>query len=445
MPLSKIVLENYRCFRERQEIELAPVTVVLGKNNSGKSVLTRAPLVIATGFDTTSTAPLDLDRLGPEMVDDFRELFHDHLTGRPIKLGLTVEGGARRFALEAAIQYVDSLNSAVVSSLDLISPELNALFLSTRLTGTEQYDTPDIDGISPTPQARISAGESLEYGIEVISRKMKRQRLTRRVGFRGLLPDLTTVPELEKFGAPELSPGPVRYLSPYRERVARHHRLPMGTPRELGVQGEGTAGILADDARRAGGALVDRVNELLADIVPGWRIEEIPAGPLWSTVLTRGGSDVRVNLADAGTGLAQMLPILVQCALDELRGKPLRAPLQIIEEPEMHLHPAAHAELADLYLNTSRTTRTRFLIETHSETLLLRLRRRIAETDNDITADMVKVYVVEQQDGASTVRNVDIDELGNLDDSWPDGYFSQDYLEVKALAAAQMERLDDAS
>ncbi|TDB91667.1 DUF3696 domain-containing protein, partial [Micromonospora fluostatini] len=151
------------------------------------------------------------------------------------------------------------------------------------------------------------------------------------------------------------------------------------------------------------------------------------------------------NLADAGTGLAQMLPILVQCALDELRGKPLRAPLQIIEEPEMHLHPAAHAELADLYLNTSRTTRTRFLIETHSETLLLRLRRRIAETDNDITADMVKVYVVEQQDGASTVRNVDIDELGNLDDSWPDGYFSQDYLEVKALAAAQMERLDDAS
>ncbi|MEK8109782.1 AAA family ATPase [Micromonospora sp. M12] len=37
MPLSKIVLENYRCFRDRQEIELAPVTVVLGKNNSGKA------------------------------------------------------------------------------------------------------------------------------------------------------------------------------------------------------------------------------------------------------------------------------------------------------------------------------------------------------------------------------------------------------------------------
>ena len=58
---------------------------------------------------------------------------------------------------------------------------------------------------------------------------------------------------------------------------------------------------------------------------------------------------------------------------------------------------------------------------------------------------MVRVYVVEQRDGASTVRRVEIDELGNLDEDWPEGYFSQDYHEVRALAAAQMERLDDAS
>ncbi|MGC4856792.1 AAA family ATPase [Micromonospora sp. DT4] len=77
MPLRKIVLENYRCFRDRQDIELAPVTVVLGKNNSGKSVLTRAPLVIGTGFDTTSTAPLDLDRLVPQPVDGFPDLIFE--------------------------------------------------------------------------------------------------------------------------------------------------------------------------------------------------------------------------------------------------------------------------------------------------------------------------------------------------------------------------------
>ncbi|MFJ6199313.1 DUF3696 domain-containing protein [Micromonospora sp. NPDC092111] len=440
MPLSKIVLENYRCFRDRQEIELAPVTVVLGKNNSGKSVLTRAPLVIATGFDTASTAPLDLDRLGPDIVDDFRELFHDHLTGRPIKLGVTVESKAR-FALEAEIQYVDSINSAVVSSLDLLSPQLRAMMVSSRLVGAGRNETPDIDGIAVTPLPQIRRGEELEYEI----RRVGKSPVVHRVGFRGLVPDLTTVRGLRDLGGLDLSLGPIRYLSPYRERVSRQHRLPLGSPTQLGVQGEGMPGILADDSKRAGGAVVARVNELLAAIVPGWRIAEIPAGPLWSTVLTRRGSEVRVNLADAGTGLVQVLPILVQCALDELRGEPEHAPLQIVEEPEMHLHPTAQAELADLYLNTALATKTRFLIETHSETLLLRLRRRIAEPDNRITSDMVKVYVVEQQDGASVVRHVDIDELGNLDDSWPDGYFSQDYEEVRKLAAAQMERLDDAS
>ncbi|MFI7553844.1 AAA family ATPase [Micromonospora sediminimaris] len=441
MPLRKIVLENYRCFRDRQEIELAPVTVVLGKNNSGKSVLTRAPLVIATGFDTDSTAPLDLDRLGPDTVDDFRELFHDHLTGRPIKLGLVAEDDRLLFSLEAGIQYVDSINSAVVSSLDLMSPQFKAVIVSSRLVGAGQHDTPDIDGIAVTPEPQIRRGEELEYEIRLPGK----ESLAHRVGFRGLVPDLSRVPGLRDVGRLDLSPGPIRYLSPYRERVARHHRLPLGTPTVLGAQGEGMAGILAHDSRRDRGALVDRVNELLAAIVPDWRIAEVPAGPLWSTVLTRKGSEVRVNLADAGTGLAQVLPILVQCALDELRGEPDRAPLQIIEEPEMHLHPAAHAELADLYLAIAKATGTRFLIETHSETLLLRLRRRIAEVDNEFTPEIVKVYVVEQRDGASVVRPVKVDELGNLEDTWPDGYFSQDYHEVRALAAAQVERLDDAS
>jgi predicted ATPase len=106
----------------------------------------------------------------------------------------------------------------------------------------------------------------------------------------------------------------------------------------------------------------------------------------------------------------------------------------------MHLHPGAHAELGELYLRTAAETGTRFLIETHSETLLLRLRRLIAEPDNDFTADLVGVYVVDQTDGVSTVTRVDLDELGNLGPGWPDGYFSQDYIEVRAMAAAQLRR-----
>ncbi|MET8199575.1 AAA family ATPase [Micromonospora taraxaci] len=419
MPLRKIVLENYRCFRDRQEVELAPVTVVLGKNNSGKSVLTRAPLVIATGFDTTSTAPLDLDRLVPQPVDGFPDLIFEQSPHGKFSLGFTVDGPSP-FEMAATIRYVDEDRRAYVSSLHLAS----------------QGDTIGFE-LLPTI-------ETTEHGvIYEIRSKAHPRTVTRPVVFNGLLPRVEDVAELWPFDDRRISLGPIRFLSAYRDRPERQHRLPLGTPRAVGEQGQGTSGILAHDQARGNGELLGRVNERLAVIVPGWRIEEIEAGPLWSTVLTRKGSGVRVNLADAGTGLSQILPILVQCALDERRGTQSAPALQIIEEPEMHLHPGAHAELADLYLSTAQATDTQFLIETHSETLLLRLRRRIAE--QKYPADMLAVYVVEQADGVSVIRRVGVNELGDLGDEWPEGYFSQDYHEVRALASAQLNRSGYAS
>ncbi|WP_435588962.1 DUF3696 domain-containing protein [Micromonospora chalcea] len=414
MPLRKIVLENYRCFRDRQEIELAPVTVVLGKNNSGKSVLTRAPLVIATGFNTTSTAPLDLDRLEPQPVDGFADLVFEQSPHGKFFLGFEVDGPAP-FAMDATIQLVDEERTAFVSDLRLAIAD-QEFALSWQPTVTDGY-------------------EGFSYQIQAPGRAS----VVRAVPFAGLRPRPAGIPELRPLGERQsgLSLGPIRFLSAYRDRPERQHRLPLGTPRGIGEQGQGTLGILAHDKARNNGELLDRVNKWLALIVPGWQIEEIEAGPLWSTVLTRGGSRVRVNLADAGTGLSQILPVLVQCAMDGLRAADAPAALQIIEEPEMHLHPGAHAELADLYLNTAKATGTRFLIETHSETLLLRLRRHIAE---GCPPEMVAVYVVEQHEGVSDVRQVGIDKLGNLDDDWPEGYFSQDYHEVRALAAAQMRQ-----
>jgi hypothetical protein len=321
--------------------------------------------------------------------------------------------GDDAFALTATVQNVDEIRAAVVSDLHL------------RTAGGDVR-------LAWRPAILVGAGP-LDYEIHTAD-----QMAVRPVAFRGLLPDPVGVPELRALRHRRVSPGPIRYLSPYRKRPGRQHRLPLGTPRALGSLGEGVSGILAHDQVRGGGELIRIVNEMLARIVPGWQILEVPAGPLWSTVLSRGdGARVRVNLADAGSGLAQVLPILVQCALDEIVGRVGPAPLQIIEEPEMHLHPAAHAELADLYLTTARLTDTRFLVETHSETLLLRLRRRIAA--GDVPADMVAIYVVEQTDGVSTVRRVDIDDMGNLS-GWPDGYFSQDYVEARALAEAQLKR-----
>jgi hypothetical protein len=411
MPLRRIAVERYRCFEDRQELEIFPVTVVLGKNNSGKSALVRAPLIFSTGFGTDSPAPLDLEHLGPESVDGFTDLIFEQNPYRSIGVELEVSGD-RPFKLDARIQYVDETRDAFVSRFGYRSP-----------THDVRLEWDGAATVAPRG-----------YQIEADWR-------TRReaVSFAGLVPlgvfDLRETADLR-----DAPLGPMRYLSAQRAAISRQHRLPQARPAGLGTHGESVPAILAHDRVRGKGVLIDAVNRRLQAIVPGWRLDEVAAGPLFATVLRRASApDLQVNLADAGAGLAQVLPILVQCSLDVLADSSATPPLQIIEEPETHLHPAAHAELAELYLRTAQTTGTRFLVETHSETLLLRLRRLIAE-DNEFTADMVGVYVVEQHDGVSTVRRVPVDDLGNLGDEWPEGYFSQDYHEVRALASAQALR-----
>jgi hypothetical protein len=403
MVLRRIAVENYRCFRDRQELEIFPVTVVLGKNNSGKSALVRAPLIFSTGFGASTTAPLDLEHLGPDSVDGFSDLIFEQNPHGRIRVEVDVDGDDS-FSLKATIQHVDRSRDAFVSDIEIQIPGASVGLKWLPEVGTSEQPRRYVVGFPD--------GDQMEGAPH----------------FNGLLPLLPMTPEVP--GAQpqgffdRLSLGPMRYLSSNRTSVVRHHRLPLGEPQALGARGEGVPAVLAHDRARGGGELIKIVNRHLESIVPGWQLDEAEVGPLFATVLGRRSSPgLKVNLADAGAGLAQVLPILVQCALDEVEGHYGQPALQIIEEPEMHLHPAAHAELADLYLRTARATGTRFLIETHSETLLLRLRRRIAESDNEYGPDMVGIFVVDQRDGVSTVRRVSLDSLGNLGDEWPGGYF----------------------
>jgi len=112
--------------------------------------------------------------------------------------------------------------------------------------------------------------------------------------------------------------------------------------------------------------------------------------------------------------------------------------LDFVEEPELHLHPAAHAPLADLFLATAATGRGQVILETHSENLLLRIRRRVAEGAAD--PDIVALYWIEDRtDGSSSVRRIQILPDGEVD-FWPEGVFSESYQEVRALRYAARTR-----
>jgi AAA ATPase domain/Protein of unknown function (DUF3696) len=422
MALVRMTLGGYRCFAQPQSVELRPVTVVLGRNNSGKSALVRAPVVFNTGIRTDSPAALDLDMLdqfGGEILESFTDLMYGNRPHGSLDIELEVSDGGGPLTLTATVQNIDEYRTQVVSSVKLQTSH-----------GETRFDWVPHDPPSPTVYSVHIGGQSLG---DVHAQ------------FSGLLP--THIAEISqeqsgkisadssrfRYGYPE-----IRYFGPFRDRPRREYRLPSRTPTEVGITGENAAGMLASDYVRGQGKLLQQVNQDLLDNLPGWSLDVVERGLGIAVMLTsHEDSTLRVNLADAGTGVAQVLPIFVQRAADLIR-RPPRPVLEIIEQPELHLHPAAHGALADLYLTAVKRSNVRFLIETHSETLLLRLRRRIAE---GLDPDTVAIYFVEHRGSAATVRRIKVDGDGNLD-YWPEGVFSEDYEEARALATAQLDKRD---
>jgi hypothetical protein len=130
---------------------------------------------------------------------------------------------------------------------------------------------------------------------------------------------------------------------------------------------------------------------------------------------------------DVGTGISQVLPVLVMAY-------GARRQLLAIEQPEIHLHPALQAELGDVFIDTALSERQNTVIlETHSEHLILRLLRRIRETTEGelpegllplTPADVCVIYI--QPDGAgSRAIEIDITTDGDFAQNWPDGFFAE--------------------
>ena len=129
-----------------------------------------------------------------------------------------------------------------------------------------------------------------------------------------------------------------------------------------------------------------------------------------------------VSHRDVGIGVSQVLPVLVA-------GYASRNRLLAIEQPEIHLHPALQAELGDVFIESALGDNgNTFIIETHSEHLILRVLRRIRE--GKVNPDQVSVLFVDATPGrGSRVKTIEIDEDGDFIDTWPGGFFEDAYRE----------------
>jgi predicted ATPase len=142
-----------------------------------------------------------------------------------------------------------------------------------------------------------------------------------------------------------------------------------------------------------------------------------------------------INFADVGSGIGQAAPVLVEGLRTD------KGSLFLVQEPEIHLHPDAQLAMADFLLHLAGSGR-RVIAETHSETLLLRIRRRIAERKRGgLGPDEIGLIIVDRAKGHSEARPVTLDDLGQAH-GWPPKFMEQASEERLALLHAAAGKLD---
>jgi hypothetical protein len=164
-------------------------------------------------------------------------------------------------------------------------------------------------------------------------------------------------------------------------------------------------------------------------------------GDMSSLALVDQSNQTVVSHRDVGTGISQVFPVLVSAFEGKER-------LVVIEQPEIHIHPKLQADLGDVFIESALAENGphhRFLIETHSEHLILRLLRRVRETCSDDQFDLTStgpeipeghpkteirpedicvLYVIPKESGAEVIELV-VTEDGDFAQRWPGGFFAE--------------------
>ncbi len=135
--------------------------------------------------------------------------------------------------------------------------------------------------------------------------------------------------------------------------------------------------------------------------------------------INHGG--LSLDLTDVGFGISQVMPIIAQCYLARPNS------ITLIEQPEIHLHPKMQSDLADLFIETciDESGKKNFIIETHSEYILKRLRRRISE--NKISANDVGLYFIHSKSESENYARIEEIEISNSGDfTWPKDFYAEE-------------------
>lgn len=397
--LNKIFFRNYKRFRDEQELELRPVTVLVGRNSSGKSSVTKLLPMLANATKGVIKTPFLFENEGISVGNSFADLGNSG-SRLGLMFGVEYSNGCRIKA--------EMASDSTGQKIQISNYEMDYLHKSFILGINED-------------RSGYNSNESADVCYDIAS-------------FRGML-NMELIKKTDLV-LKEFSIN-VDYIGPFRcvpERI-------VNSKGKIEDQSVGYDGMKAYQLLCQNPKLVEAVSEWYQKSFDGCILKvELVIGLLgaYQLNLYKKGSDYPVNISDEGQGMSQVLPIITRANMQ------VKDSIVVMEQPELHLHPRAHASIAHILAQSSRLRdingsllNQHYLVETHSENILLGLRDAVVDKNIDFGPDDVIIYFVqEREDGTSWLKPIYITEKGELT-YWPKGVFNESYellrnLQIKA-------------
>lgn len=453
--LTALSARNFKAWETLDEVRFAPITGFFGPNSSGKTSILQLLLLLkqtAESPDRAQVLNLGDDR-SPVALGSFRDIVFGHDLAQPLEITLAWREKDPIEIADPAGRRKDILFQG------------EGLRFDVTIRGTERGLTHvesfaySLDGSRFAMRRKDGPGSAYELVPKAGAFRFRRAKgrawplpaPVKCYGFpdevRAYFQNAGFLSELEL--AFERLMQRIYYLGPLREYPKRQYIWSGGQPEDVGARGERAVdALLASRARRQlisrgkgkkRHSLDQHVAHWLRELglIEEFAVEEIePGSNLYRVTVRKGARSAPVLVTDVGFGVSQVLPVLVLCFYVP------EGSTVILEQPEIHLHPAVQAGLADALIEAVQLRRIQVVVESHSEHLLQRLQRRVAE--EAIPADQLALYFCDVTDGLPRLSPLELNVFGEIE-NWPKDFFGDAFGEVAAmqLAASRRRRRDE--
>lgn len=458
--LTHLHLKNFKAWRDTRPVTLKPLTVLFGTNSSGKSSLEQFFLMLRQTVES-SDRKLVLhpgDRETSVNLGSFEEMIHRRDKSAKLEFGFEWKLPGTLEVEDPKTRQKWSGNAmAFECTVGLQNGKLIQLSVE-RFAYRLKQDGKDV----LTVKLESKGGPKTEFTLT--AEPFNLVRVTGRSWQLGAPSRFYGFPEqvsayyqnadfVQDFSlALEQMLRSVCYLGPLRSRGERLYQWAGGEPENVGFAGEqSVSAMLAAKERmlNTGFRKPKRTfQKLIAEelqqlgLIDAFEVRQISANRKeYEVKIKTPGAPEWVDLPDVGFGVSQILPVVVQS---------FYAPpgsILFIEQPELHLHPGAQSNLADVFIDVLASREhgnlrgVQLIIETHSEHFLNRLQRRIAEANpaKPIKSDDVACYFAQTNGKESLLEVLQMDLFGNIQ-NWPPNFFGDSMGDLLAMQKAAAER-----